>query len=92
MLVSMTSNDEVKTIHASLNDGKLRKWEFEPYTEQGKIELTDQDYATIRSIKGNTVKFNQLIQNGNFATNANWVAYDSSRITIEISNNQCKVT
>jgi len=61
MLVSMTPNDEVKTIHASLNDGKLRKWEFEPYTENGKIELTDQDYATIQSIKGNTVKFNQLV-------------------------------
>ena len=57
----MTPNEEVKTIHASLNDGSLRKWEFEPYTEQGKIELTDQDYATIRSIKGNTVKFNQLV-------------------------------
>ena len=61
MLVSMTPNDEVKTIHASLNDGKLRKWEFEPYTENGKIELTDQDYATIQSIKGNTIKFNQLV-------------------------------
>lgn len=61
MLVSMTPNEEVKTIHASLNDGKLRKWEFEPYIEQGKIELTDQDYATIQSIKGNTVKFNQLV-------------------------------
>ena len=62
MLISMTPNDEVKTIHASLNDGKLRKWEFEPYTENGKIELTDQDYATIQSIKGNTVKFNQLAE------------------------------
>ena len=61
MLISMTPNDEVKTIHASLNDGSLRKWEFEPYTENGKIELTNQDYATIQSIKGNTVKFNQLV-------------------------------
>ena len=72
MLISMTPNDEVKTIHASLNDGKLRKWEFEPYTENGKIELTDQDYATIQSIKGNTVKFNQLVKNGNFADTSNW--------------------
>ena len=71
MLVSMTPNEEVKTIHASLNDGSLRKWEFEPYTENGKIELTDQDYATIRSIKGNTVKFNQLISGERTWTNTN---------------------
>jgi len=90
MLISMTPNDEVKTIHASLNDGSLRKWEFEPYTENGKIELTDQDYATIRSIKGNTVKFNQLIQNGNFADTSIWAA--QSGITFTANNNIGQLT
>ena len=89
MLVSMTPNDEVKTIHASLNDGKLRKWEFEPYTEQGKIELTDQDYATIQRIKGNTVKFNQLVQNGNFADTSGW---GYSNATQSASNNVLTIT
>jgi len=90
MLVSMTPNDEVKTIHASLNDGSLRKWEFEPYTEQGKIELTDQDYATIQSIKGNTVKFNQLVQNGNFADTSIWAR--NSGATFSVSNNVVTIT
>ena len=86
MLVSMTPNDEVKTIHASLNDGSLRKWEFEPYTENGKIELTDQDYATIQSIKGNTVKFNQLaplLASG---------IYGSARATANYDNGLCTYT
>ena len=82
MLVSMTPNEEVKTIHASLNDGSLRKWEFEPYTENGKIELTDQDYATIQSIKGNTVKFNQLMQNGNFADTSGWIYNENPTFTV----------
>lgn len=89
MLISMTPNEEVKTIHASLNDGKLRKWEFEPYTEQGKIELTDQDYATIQSIKGNTVKFNQLVQNGNFADTSVWEK--TSTIAFTVNNNIASV-
>ena len=92
MLISMTPNEEVKTIHASLNDGKLRKWEFEPYTENGKIELTDQDYATIQSIKGKTVKFNQMVQNGNFASTSGWEVYLSNYATLSISNNIARVT
>ena len=71
----MTPNEEVKTIHASLNDGSLRKWEFEPYTEQGKIELTDQDYATIQRIKGNTLKWNQLVANNRDGTTLNGITF-----------------
>ena len=80
----MTPNDEVKTIHASLNDGSLRKWEFEPYTENGKIKLTDQDYATIQSIKGNTVKFNQLCKITGSATylGVNVTYSDNNLITL----------
>ena len=90
MLISMTPNEEVKTIHASLNDGSLRKWEFEPYTENGKIDLTDQDYATIQSIKGNTLKFNQLFKNGNFADGTN--NWNANAGTLTANNNILEYT
>ena len=47
--------------------------------------------ARINSIKGNTVKFNQLIQNGNFADGTNnWTAQYGG--TISVANNICTLT
>ena len=34
--------------------------------------------AKIESIKGNTLKWNQLVQNGNFADTSNWTTYNTS--------------
>jgi len=48
--------------------------------------------GTLTSIKGNTISFNQLIQNGNFADSSNWSSYDANKTSISISNNICKVT
>ena len=45
MLISMTPNDDVKTIHCSQNDTTLRKWMFnlynddELYTPTGTVSL-----------------------------------------------------
>lgn len=41
--------------------------------------------ARINSIKGNTISFNQLIENGNFADTSGWNA--SAGITFTVSNN-----
>lgn len=42
--------------------------------------------GTITSIKGNTVKFNQLVQNGNFANTSNWALFGSLG-TFTVQNN-----
>ena len=37
----MTPCEEVKTIHASQNDNATRKWAFDLYNENGKIDSSD---------------------------------------------------
>ena len=39
--VNMTPCEEVKTIHASQNDNATRKWAFDLYDENGKIDSSD---------------------------------------------------
>ena len=44
--------------------------------------------GTITRIKGNTVKINQLVQNGNFADTSNWtVQPQTPSTTFTVSNN-----
>lgn len=45
--------------------------------------------GTLVDIKGNTVKFNQLVQNGNFADASNWTVGGA---TLSISNNKATLT
>ena len=45
--------------------------------------------AKIEKIKGNTLVFNQLVQNGNFADTSNWLTSNSS---ISVSNNEATIT
>ena len=39
--VNMTPIEEAKTIHASQNDNATRKWAFDLYDENGKIDSSD---------------------------------------------------
>ena len=142
----MTPIEEVKTIHTSQGDNATRKWAFDLYDENGKIDsseikeqmifdsrvggteqilpengsdpttspiIADIQYpdslrseqtflyrespttvngqAKITSIKGNTVNFNQLVQNGNFADGTNlWFSTGSA--TISATNNKLTFT
>ena len=52
-----------------------------PATEDGQAKIT--------KIKGNTVKFNQLVQNGNFVDNSGWTV---NRGTLSVSNNKATYT
>ena len=45
-------------------------------------------YATIEQVEGNTVVWNQLVQNGNFATVSNWTAF---RVSYTVSNNIAEI-
>ena len=47
--------------------------------------------AKIKSIKGNTLVWNQLVQNGNFSDNSRWTSVASATIN-SISNNTINVT
>ena len=140
--VNMTPCDEVKTIHASQNDGEAREWGFELHNNGEKIDsssisdqmvfksyengteeilptngstpttspiiadikypqglLTDQDFlyrespteedglAWIKNIKGNTLVWNQLVKNGNFASTSGWKAANTNYGTISASGN-----
>lgn len=140
MKISMIPNKIVKLIHASKGDTSLRKWAFEPYDNNGAINVsnikdqlvyktenggteqllpvntstpttsffdgtinygTDTDVeftykqssytgkARVKSIKGNTLCWNQLVQNGNFASTSGWSA---TRGTLSASNNVLSYT
>ena len=52
-----------------------------PTNEDGRAKITE--------IKGNTIKFNQLVQNGNFADTSVW---GDSNASHSISNNICSFT
>ena len=53
--------------------------------------LADHDtIGRLDSIKGNTVVFNQLVQNGNFASTSGWSSSFSA--SISVSNNKCTLT
>ena len=142
--VNMTPCEEVKTIHASQGDNATRKWAFDLYDENGKIDSSDikeqmifgsrvggteqilpentsdpttspiiadiqypdslrseqtflyresptseDGQAKITKIKGNTLVWNQLVQNGNFADTSVW---QTSNCTFTVSNNIAVVT
>lgn len=142
--VNMTPIEEVKTIHASQNDNATRKWSFDLYDENGKIDSSDikeqmifdsrvggteqilpentsdpttspiiadiqypdslrseqtflyresptseNGQAKITHIKGNTVVFNQLVQNGDFADTSVW-GYGGG--TFAVANNELTFT
>ena len=41
MKVSMIPDNSVNTIHASKGDTELRKWKFEPYDNEGIIDISN---------------------------------------------------
>ena len=145
--VNMTPCGFTPTIHASQDDNSTRKWGFELYDENGKIDsssikeqmifdsrvggteqilpentsnpttspiiadiqypdslrseqtflyrespTTEDGQAKIKRIQGNTVVFNQLVQNGNFADGTNGWTYLDGLSSISASNNICTVT
>ena len=84
--INMTPNShEVETIHASQNDTSLRKWGIRPYDYEGNDVTNQQDKATLVDIKGQTLKWNQLIAS-NETVNLN---RDSAR-TYNISTNNTR--
>ena len=50
---------------------------------------TQDGTATIQSLKGNTLVFNQLVQNGNFVDTSGWI---NSGVTFTVSDNIATVT
>lgn len=90
MHISMIPRGETgKAIHISQDDTN-REVEFIPYDQKGLVALTDgQLTAKINSIKGNTISFNQLVENGNFADTSNWNTY---LCTLSVSNNIATIT
>ena len=46
--------------------------------------------GTITDIKGNTISFNQLVQNGNFVDSSNWAGINTP--TLSFANNICTIT
>lgn len=74
--------------------------EFDDLIKDG-ISLTDQQFtlrtspseistaAKLDRIKGNTLVWNQLVQNGNFASTSNWAL--SGPVTFTVSNNKATV-
>lgn len=90
--VNMTPNcHEVETIHASQNDTSLRKCGIKPYDYEGNDVTNQQDKATLVDIKGQTLKWNQLIQNGNFIDTTNWKAQNGYS-SLSVANNVATVT
>lgn len=58
MNISMIPNNDVKTIHASQGDTE-RVWHFVPYANE-VIDTSQDEFASINSIRGNTLVWNQL--------------------------------
>lgn len=85
--VNMTPCNEVETIHASQNDTSLRKWGIRPYDYDGNDVTNQQDKATLVDIKGQTLKWNQLVQNGNFASTSGWTVYQPANASINANSN-----
>lgn len=59
MNISMIPTNDVKTIHASQGDSE-RVWHFVPYAN-GVIDTSQDELASINSIRGNTLVWNQLV-------------------------------
>ena len=50
------------------------------------------DNAFIRRVKGNSVVWNQLVKNGDFASTGNWVSNDNASTTLTIEGGKAVVT
>lgn len=83
MKISMIPSNDVKTIHASQDDTQ-REWCFEPFDNSGTLIIGEESLANIERIKGNTLAFNQLVNNGNFADTSAW---NKPNVTFSVSNN-----
>ena len=96
-----------KDVATSESDGLMSsedKNSLDNLNEKLPSEFTDQKFfyrnspveydgtGTIKKIKGSTVKFNQLIQNGNFADTSAWDFPSTSQSTTSISNNELSAT
>ena len=64
----------------------LRTDQYFTYRE---TPTTITNKARIKAIKGQTLKWNQLVQNGNFADTSGWSA---TRVTLSASNNELTAT
>ena len=59
------------------------------YFTYRQCPATEDGTGTFDSIKGNTLVWNQLIQNGNFADSTGWGGQQAS---LSVSNNEAKIT
>lgn len=48
--------------------------------------------ATIKAFKGNTIAWNQLVQNGDFVDSSKWTLGNSTKMSLSISNNIATIT
>lgn len=68
---------------------ELRTNQYFTYRES---PTSEDGIAKLNSIKGNSVVFNQLVNNGNFVDTSNWVVYSSSTGTLSVSDNIGTIT
>ena len=87
LLPENTSTPTTTPILADIQypDG-LRTDQYFTYRE---APTTVSNKARIKTIKGNTLVWNQLVQNGNFADTSNWFAYSAS---FTVSDNIATIT
>lgn len=65
----------------------LDKTEYFNFQKSGNLSDIDSGFANMKSLKGNSVVFNQLVQNGNFAVKGTWQLYNLSDATWSVENN-----
>ena len=65
----------------------LDKTEYFNFQASAGFSDIDSGFANMKSLKGNSVVLNQLIQNGNFATTDGWVLKRFNDTTFSVENN-----
>lgn len=65
----------------------LNKTEYFNFQKSGGTSDIDSGFANLKSLKGNSVVFNQFVQNGNFTTKDTWQLYNLSDTTWSVENN-----
>ena len=65
----------------------LDKTEYFNFQKSGNLSDIDSGFANMKSLKGNSVVLNQLVQNGNFAVKGTWQLYNLSDATWSVENN-----
>lgn len=83
-------DDQIYSIYKDPKDAEIV---FRPTDNKGQLSVPDPyfGYAKINSIKGKSLVWNQMLQNGNFSANSKWTA-GATQETLVYGNNQLTIT